>query len=120
MNDLHNAHDPVTKEHIPVISKHHNDIIQKHKEVLDAAINYDRDFDYNYFGFKTLERSYLLKINDKIVERPQQMLMRVAVGIHEENIEKVLETYEYMSQKYFTHASPTLFSACTVTQQMSR
>ncbi|XP_008551377.1 ribonucleoside-diphosphate reductase large subunit [Microplitis demolitor] len=119
MNDLHNAHDPVTKEHIPVISKHHNDIIQKHKEVLDAAINYDRDFDYNYFGFKTLERSYLLKINDKIVERPQQMLMRVAVGIHEENIEKVLETYEYMSQKYFTHASPTLFSACTVTQQMS-
>ncbi|CAG5080986.1 Similar to RnrL: Ribonucleoside-diphosphate reductase large subunit (Drosophila melanogaster) [Cotesia congregata] len=96
MNDLHNAIDEKTKDHVPVISKHHNDIIQKHKKVLDAAINYDRDFGYNFFGFKTLERSYLLRISDKIVERPQQMLMRVAVGIHEEDIDKVLETYEHI------------------------
>ncbi|XP_015126458.1 ribonucleoside-diphosphate reductase large subunit [Diachasma alloeum] len=119
MRDLHNATDPITQEHTPVISKHHNEIIQKHAERLDSAIIYTRDFSYNYFGFKTLERSYLLKINGKVVERPAHMLMRVAVGIHEEDIDRVIETYNYLSKRYFTHASPTLFSACTCRQQMS-
>uniref|UniRef100_A0A0C9RGH0 Ribonucleoside-diphosphate reductase n=1 Tax=Fopius arisanus TaxID=64838 RepID=A0A0C9RGH0_9HYME len=119
MNDLHNAIDAVTKEHTPIISKHHNDIIQKNAEKLDSAIIYTRDNSYNYFGFKTLERSYLLRINGKVVERPAHMLMRVAVGIHEEDIARVIETYNYLSERYFTHASPTLFSACTCIQQMS-
>ncbi|CAB0029539.1 unnamed protein product [Trichogramma brassicae] len=119
MNDLHNMIDPITKEHIPMISKHHNELIQKHKDKLNSAIIYDRDFGYNYFGFKTLERSYLLKINGKVAERPQHMLMRVAVAVHEENLDKVIETYNYMSERYFTHASPSLFSACTGRQQMS-
>jgi len=119
MNDLHNVTDPITKEHIPMISEHHNNIIQKHKDKLNSAIIYDRDFGYNYFGFKTLERSYLLKINNKVVERPQHMLMRVAVAIHGEDLEKVIETYNYTSERYFTHASPTLFAACTLRQQMS-
>ncbi|XP_063981815.1 ribonucleoside-diphosphate reductase large subunit-like [Diachasmimorpha longicaudata] len=119
MNDLHNTIDPITKKHTPIISKHHNDIIQKHSQKLDSAIIYNRDFSYNYFGFKTLERSYLLKINGKVVERPAHMLMRVAVGIHEEDIDRVIETYNYLSERYFTHASPTLFSACTCRQQMS-
>ncbi|XP_011311551.1 ribonucleoside-diphosphate reductase large subunit [Fopius arisanus] len=119
MSDLHNATDPITKEHTPIISKHYNDIIQKHAVKLDSAIIYNRDFSYNYFGFKTLERSYLLKINGKVAERPAHMLMRVAVGIHEEDIDRVIETYNYLSERYFTHASPTLFSACTGRQQMS-
>ncbi|KAL7298104.1 hypothetical protein TKK_0009109 [Trichogramma kaykai] len=119
MDDLHNMIDPITKEHIPMISKHHNELIQKHKDKLNSAIIYDRDFGYNYFGFKTLERSYLLKINGKVAERPQHMLMRVAVAIHEENLDKVIETYNFMSERYFTHASPSLFSACTGRQQMS-
>lgn len=87
---------------------------------MNSSIIYDRDFNYNYFGFKTLERSYLLKIHGKVVERPQHMLMRVSVAIHGEDIEKVIETYNLLSERYFTHASPTLFSACTVKQQMSR
>lgn len=120
MSDLHNCVDEVTKQRTPIISKEHNDIIQKYKDELNSAIVYTRDFKYNYFGFKTLERSYLLKIGDKVVERPQHMLMRVAVAIHMENIEKVIETYNYMSKRYFTHASPTLFFACTLSQQMSR
>ena len=83
----------------------------KHKDKLDAAVIYDRDFQYQYFGFKTLERSYLLKKDGKVVERPQQMLMRVAVGIHGDNIDAAIETYDLLSQKLFTHASPTLFNA---------
>ncbi|XP_014211262.2 ribonucleoside-diphosphate reductase large subunit [Copidosoma floridanum] len=119
MSDLHEMINPVTKEHTPMISKEYNEIIQKHKDRLNSAIIYDRDFGYNYFGFKTLERSYLLKINDKVVERPQHMIMRVAVAIHKEDLDKVIETYNFMSERYFTHASPTLFSACTQRQQMS-
>lgn len=91
----------------------------KNADRLNSCIIYDRDFSYNYFGFKTLERSYLLKINGKIVERPQHMLMRVAVGIHGEDIDAAIETYNYMSEKYFTHASPTLFSAATPKPQLS-
>jgi ribonucleoside-diphosphate reductase subunit M1 len=85
---------------------------------LDSEIIYDRDFDYDYFGFKTLERSYLLKVNGRVVERPQHMLMRVAVGIHKSDIEAVLKTYHTMSQRWFTHASPTLFNAGTARPQV--
>lgn len=94
-------------------------VVMDNKDILDSAIIYDRDFAYNYFGFKTLERSYLLRINGKIVERPQHMIMRVAVGIHGANIDKVIETYNLMSERYFTHASPTLFNAGTPRPQMS-
>jgi ribonucleoside-diphosphate reductase subunit M1 len=120
MSDLYFMSDPITKEHTPMITEEYYNIIQKHKDKINSAIIYDRDFGYNYFGFKTLERSYLLKINGKVVERPQHMLMRVAVAIHGEDLEKVIETYNYTSERYFTHASPTLFSACTLRQQMSR
>jgi ribonucleoside-diphosphate reductase alpha chain len=94
-------------------------VIEENKETLDSTIIYNRDFGYDYFGFKTLERSYLLKINGEIAERPQHMLMRVAVGIHLNDIDAVIETYELMSKKYFTHATPTLFNAGTPKPQMS-
>ncbi|XRB13323.1 ribonucleoside-diphosphate reductase large subunit [Pseudoscourfieldia marina] len=90
-----------------------------HANRLDSEIIYDRDFHYDYFGFKTLERSYLLRIDGKIVERPQHMLMRVAVGIHENNIEQAIRTYHLMSGRWFTHASPTLFNAGTPRPQLS-
>lgn len=86
---------------------------------LDSEIIYDRDFDYDYFGFKTLERSYLLKVQGKVVERPQHMLMRVAVGIHKNDIDSAIRTYHLMSQRWFTHASPTLFNAGTPRPQVS-
>jgi ribonucleoside-diphosphate reductase subunit M1 len=85
---------------------------------LDSEIIYNRDFDYDYFGFKTLERSYLLKVDGKVLERPQHMLMRVAVGIHKDDIDSVLKTYHLMSQRWFTHATPTLFSAGTPQPQV--
>jgi ribonucleotide reductase alpha subunit len=85
---------------------------------LDSEIIYDRDFDYDYFGFKTLERSYLLKVNGQVVERPQHMLMRVSIGIHKDDIEAALKTYHTMSQRWFTHASPTLFNAGTARPQV--
>lgn len=103
----------------PMISDSTYKIVMANKERLDSAIIYDRDFRYNYFGFKTLERSYLLKINGKVVERPQQMLMRVSVGIHGEDIESAIETYNLMSERWFTHASPTLFNAGTPRPQLS-
>lgn len=102
-----------------MISDEVYEVVMKHKDELDSAIIYDRDFAYNYFGFKTLERSYLLRINGKIAERPQHMIMRVAVGIHGDDIKSVLETYNLMSERYFTHASPTLFNAGTPHAQMS-
>ncbi|XP_033224570.1 ribonucleoside-diphosphate reductase large subunit-like [Belonocnema kinseyi] len=117
--DLRHMVDQQSKKEIPMINETCYNIIQKHADRLNSAIIYDRDFSYNYFGFKTLERSYLLKINGKVVERPQQMLMRVAVAVHREDIDKVIETYNYLSERYFTHASPTLFSACTMREQMS-
>jgi ribonucleoside-diphosphate reductase alpha chain len=95
------------------------DVIKKHAAELDGAIIYDRDFGYDYFGFKTLEKSYLLKLEGKIVERPQHMLMRVAVGIHGAEIESVIETYNLLSERWFTHATPTLFNAGTPKPQMS-
>ncbi|MEC7177887.1 MAG: ribonucleoside-diphosphate reductase subunit alpha [Candidatus Thermoplasmatota archaeon] len=119
VTDLREFIDPESGEHAPLISQEVYDIIMNNKATLDNYIDYDRDFNYDYFGFKTLERSYLLKLNGEVAERPQHMLMRVAVGIHHENIEKALETYDLMSQGFFTHATPTLFNSGTPTPQMS-
>lgn len=110
---------PKTGQPAPLISKRVHGIVMANAEKFDSAIVYDRDFSYDYFGFKTLEKSYLMKMKGKIVERPQQMLMRVAVGIHMEDVDKAIETYNLMSQKWFTHASPTLFNAGTPRPQMS-
>ena len=119
MKRLYTYVDPKTGENAPLISKETYGIINKNAATLDSTIIYDRDFSYDYFGFKTLERSYLMKIDNKIVERPQHMLMRVAVGIHGDNIEKVVETYNLLSEKWFTHATPTLFNAGTPKPQLS-
>jgi len=119
ISDLYNMKHSTTGKPIPMIAEKYYDIVQKHKDKLDGAILYERDFQYQYFGFKTLERSYLLKIDGKCVERPQQMLMRVAVGIHGEDIDGAIETYDLLSQKLFTHASPTLFNAATPRPQLS-
>ncbi|SCU82562.1 LANO_0B06722g1_1 [Lachancea nothofagi CBS 11611] len=119
VSDLFHYVNPKNGLHSPMISQEVFDIIEEHKDELNSAIVYDRDFQYNYFGFKTLERSYLLRINGQVAERPQHLIMRVAVGIHGRNIKNVLETYNLMSLRYFTHASPTLFNAGTPHPQMS-
>lgn len=119
MDDLYNMENEYLKTKSPMISDFHHKIIMENANRLNSAIIYDRDFGYNYFGFKTLERSYLLKIKGKIVERPQHMLMRVAVGIHGEDIDAAIETYNLLSERYFTHASPTLFAAATPRPQLS-
>ena len=119
MKDLYEYVNPKTGKKAPLLADDVYKIIKKNAAVLDSTIIYDRDFCYDYFGFKTLERSYLLRINGKIAERPQQMLMRVAIGIHKEDIQSAIQTYELMSQKYFTHATPTLFNAGTPKPQMS-
>eukprot|EP01018_Ginkgo_biloba_P019780 Gb_21933 [translate_table: standard] len=103
----------------PLVADDVYNIILKNASRLDSEIIYDRDFDYDYFGFKTLERSYLLKLNGVVVERPQHMLMRVSVGIHKDDIESAIKTYHLMSQRWFTHASPTLFNAGTPRPQLS-
>ena len=103
----------------PIVSEQLYDIVMKNKEKLNVYIDYSRDYNYDYFGFKTLERSYLLKINGKIIERPQHMLMRVALGIHGNDFKDALQTYDLMSKKYFTHATPTLFNSGTPRQQNS-
>jgi len=119
MTDLYNYVNPRTGKDAPLLSDEVYEIIQKHKDVLDSSIIYNRDFGYDFFGFKTLERSYLLKLNGEIVERPQHMLMRVSVGIHMDDIDNVLSTYELMSKRFFTHATPTLFNSGTPKPQMS-
>lgn len=119
MKDLYEYVNPRTGKKAPLLSDEVYQVIAEHAEQLDSTIIYNRDFGYDYFGFKTLERSYLLKINGKIAERPQQMLMRVAVGIHLDDMDAVVETYELMSKKYFTHATPTLFNSGTPKPQMS-
>jgi ribonucleoside-diphosphate reductase alpha subunit len=119
MKLLRNYVNPKTGKFCPLISLEDWEFIEKHAEVLDSAIASYRDYDYDYFGFKTLEKSYLLKLDGRIVERPQHLLMRVACGIHRGDIDSVLETYECMSKKYFTHASPTLFNAATPRPQLS-
>ncbi|WP_121964975.1 ribonucleoside-diphosphate reductase subunit alpha [Myroides sp. N17-2] len=119
VDDLYRYVNPRTNQEAPLIADDVYAVIKKHAERLDSTIIYQRDFNYDYFGFKTLERSYLLRLNGKIVERPQHMLMRVAVGIHLEDIDSVIETYELMSKKFFTHATPTLFNSGTPKPQMS-
>ncbi len=119
MHDLYSYVNPKTNQKSPLLAKDVYKIIEKNAELLDSTLIYDRDFDYDYFGFKTLEKGYLLKINGKVVERPQQMLMRVSIGIHKEDIESAIETYQLMSQRWFTHATPTLFNAGTSKPQLS-
>jgi ribonucleoside-diphosphate reductase alpha subunit len=119
MKRLYTYVDPKTGANAPLVSKEIYGIIKKNAAMLDSTIIYDRDFSYDYFGYKTLERSYLMKIEGKIVERPQHMLMRVAVGIHGEDMESVVETYSLLSEKWFTHATPTLFNAGTPKPQLS-
>lgn len=119
MKDLYEYVNPRTGKKAPLLSKEVYEVVRDHAEELDSTIIYNRDFGYDYFGFKTLERSYLLKLNGKIAERPQHMLMRVAVGIHLDDLDAVRETYELMSKKYFTHATPTLFNSGTPKPQMS-
>lgn len=119
MKRLYTYVDPKTGQNAPLISKETWKVIKDNAAELDDAIIYDRDFSYDYFGFKTLERSYLMKVDNKVVERPQHLLMRVAVGIHGEDIPAAIETYNLLSEKWFTHATPTLFNAGTPKPQLS-
>ncbi len=119
MKRLYTYIDPKTGQNAALLSKEVFDIIKKNAVELDEAIIYDRDFGYDYFGFKTLEKSYLLKLDGAIAERPQHMLMRVAVGIHGADIAAAIHTYNLLSERWFTHATPTLFNAGTPKPQMS-
>jgi ribonucleoside-diphosphate reductase alpha chain len=119
MKRLYSYIDPKTGGNASLIATDVYGIIKKNAALLDSAIIYDRDFNYDYFGYKTLERSYLIRLDGKVVERPQHMLMRVAVGIHKEDIDAALETYNLLSEKWFTHATPTLFNAGTPKPQLS-
>ena len=119
ITDLREYIDPESNKHAPLISEEVYEIIMANADLLNNHIDYSRDHNYDYFGFKTLERSYLLKLDGEVAERPQHMLMRVAVGIHHTNLEKALHTYDLMSQGYFTHATPTLFNSGTPMPQMS-
>jgi ribonucleoside-diphosphate reductase alpha chain len=119
MTDLYTYINPRTDKKAPLLSDEVYKVIIENKDKLDSTIIYNRDFGYDYFGFKTLERSYLLKLNGKIAERPQHMLMRVSIGIHLDDLDAAIETYELMSKKYFTHATPTLFNSGTPKPQMS-
>jgi len=119
IEDLFSVINAKTKAYEPLVSKELRDVVKANADRLNSSIIYDRDFNYNYFGFKTLEKSYLFKINGKIVERPQHMLMRVSVGIHGTDIDRAIETYNLMSEKWFVHATPTLFNAGTNRPQLS-
>jgi ribonucleoside-diphosphate reductase alpha chain len=119
MKDLYEYVNPRTGKKAPLLSKEVYETIKKNSEKLDSSIIYNRDYGYDFFGFKTLEKSYLLKLSGKIAERPQHMLMRVSVGIHLDDIDSVIETYDLMSKRFFTHATPTLFNAGTPKPQMS-
>lgn len=117
--DLREYINPETNLHSPLIADDVYEVICKNKDILDSAIIYDRDFDFDYFGFKTLVNGYLLKINGRIVERPQHMWMRVAVGIHLDDIDAAIETYNLLSQRFYTHGTPTLFNGGSIRPQMS-
>jgi ribonucleoside-diphosphate reductase alpha chain len=134
VSDLHKSTDPSfsknmqkMRDHVhpktgapaPLIAADVNEFVQANAATLDAALDYKRDYDFDFFGFKTLERAYLLRMNDMPVERPQQMFMRVAVGIHKGDADAAIETYNFMSQRYFTHATPTLYNAGTPRPQLS-
>lgn len=117
--DLYSYCDPKNGRAASLISEETYQIVQTHAELLDSTLIYDRDFGFDYFGFKTLEKSYLLKRNGKIAERPQHMFMRVAIGIHKQDIDAAIETYHLMSERWFIHATPTLFNAGTPRPQLS-
>ncbi len=119
MKRLYTYIDPKTGQNASLISKEAYGVINKHAALLDSSIIYDRDFGYDYFGFRTLERSYLMKLDGHVVERPQHMLMRVAIGIHMDDVDAAIDTYNLMSERWFTHATPTLFNAATPKPQMS-
>ncbi|MDP4212600.1 MAG: ribonucleoside-diphosphate reductase subunit alpha [Bacteroidota bacterium] len=119
MRKLHQYSDPATGKKLPLIADDVMQIIDDNEELLDSTVIYDRDFGFDYFGFKTLEKSYLLRIDGKVAERPQHMYLRVAIGIHKEDIDHVIKTYHLMSERWFTHATPTLFNAGTPKPQMS-
>jgi len=119
MRLLYDYTDETTGKRLPLISDEVMQIIEANAELLDSTLIYDRDFAFDYFGFKTLEKSYLLRINGKVVERPQHMYMRVSLGIHKEDVESAIHTYNLMSERWFTHATPTLFNAGTPKPQMS-
>lgn len=119
MERIYHYVNPKTGERAGLLSDEAYDVVRTHAEVLDSTILYDRDFSYDYFGFKTLEKSYLIRLDGKVVERPQHMLMRVAVGIHFDDIDAVVETYRLLSERWYTHATPTLFNAGTPKPQMS-
>jgi len=119
MRILYNYIDGKTGKNASLIADDVWEVIEKNAELLDSTIIYDRDFGFDYFGFKTLEKSYLLKVDGKIVERPQHLFMRVSVGIHKEDVESAIKTYHLMSERWFTHATPTLFNAGTPKPQMS-
>ena len=119
MDDLYNYVNPRTAKKAPLLSDEVYKVINENRDLLDSTIIYNRDFGYDYFGFKTLERSYLLKLDGEIAERPQHMLMRVSLGIHLNDLDSAIETYELMSKKFFTHATPTLFNSGTPKPQMS-
>jgi ribonucleotide reductase alpha subunit len=119
IEEFYNYKHPKTGLPAPLVSEETYQVAMKNKDELDAAVIHDRDFDLEYFGFKTLEKSYLLKMDGKIAERPQHMLMRVAIGIHGDDIPRVIETYDLLAHRYFTHATPTLFNAGTPMPQMS-
>ncbi|PQJ13160.1 ribonucleoside-diphosphate reductase subunit alpha [Flavipsychrobacter stenotrophus] len=119
MRKLHTYTDPTNGKVLPMIADDVMEIIEANAEILDSSIIYDRDFGFDYFGFKTLEKSYLLKIDGVVAERPQHMYMRVAIGIHKSDIDSAIKTYNLMSERWFTHATPTLFNAGTPKPQMS-
>ena len=119
IEELYNYVDPKTNKQAPLIADDVYEIIMANKDRLDASIIHHRDYNYDFFGFKTLEKSYLLKMHGKVVERPQHMLMRVAVGIHKNDIDAAIQTYDLMSDKWFTHATPTLYNAGTPKAQLS-
>jgi len=119
MRKLHGYVNPRNGKKMPLIAEDVMAIVEEHAEILDSTIIYDRDFGFDYFGFKTLEKSYLLRIDGKVAERPQHMYMRVALGIHKKDIDNVLNTYHLMSERWFTHATPTIFNAGTPKSQMS-
>jgi ribonucleoside-diphosphate reductase alpha chain len=119
MQLLFECKDSKTGKYVPLLADDIWEIIQQNAELLDSTIIYDRDYGFDYFGFKTLEKSYLLKVDGKVVERPQHMYMRVAIGIHKDDIDSAIKTYHLMSERWFTHATPTLFNAGTPKPQMS-
>jgi len=119
VEDLYKYVNPKTGKKSPIVSESFYNIVKKHADDLDSAIVHSRDHNFDYFGFKTLEKSYLLKINGQVAERPQYMYMRTAIQIWGENLEKVIETYNLLSEGYYTHATPTLFNSGTLRPQLS-